>query len=101
MKKGVRIVRVVYQTNSFSLSCVEPDGASYQSYILAEKEQQREATLNADSRKDNSVVSEVDQDFVENDDSDVNVVDDNVSTIKPALPWDVEISEGNPADGTW
>ena len=27
------------------------------------------------------------------------VVDHDVVTVKPALPWDVEISEGNPADG--
>ena len=81
-------------------SCVEPDGASYQSYILAEKEQQREANLAAAAtRKDNSVVTEVDKDFIENDDSDVIIVDQDIVTVKPALPWDVEITERNPADG--
>ena len=99
------VVTVVYSQNlcSVAFSCVEPDGASYLSYILGEKEQQREATVTTDTKKDNSVVTEEqEKDFVENGDSDVKFLDyDDVTTIKPALPWDLEISEGDPSDGKW
>ena len=98
---------------------MEPDGASYWSYKLAEeeaeKESQRETTSNEPAKEDNqSKTQESEADFEEEDDSDstaLNVeVDSDVDeykdvpvtydvTTQPVLPWDILI-EGSPSEGT-
>ena len=96
---------------------MEPDGASYWSYKLAEeeaeKESQRETTSSEPAKEDNqSKTQESEADFEEEDDSDstaLNVevdvdldkdvpVTDDVTT-QPVLPWDILI-EGSPSEGT-
>ena len=94
---------------------MEPDGASYWSYKLAEeeaeKESQRETTSSEPVKEDNQGKTQ-EADFEEEDDSDstaLNVevdvdvdkdapVSDDVTT-QPVLPWDILI-EGSPSEGT-